>query len=765
MNDPKPPSRDLFEAALALDPAERAAFLAGHCVDDAQRAVVERMLEADADADSHVLDDSFDVLLGRVGESEGDAETISPIGSTVGPFTLQEKLGEGGSSIVFRATREQSGVIQTVALKLLRRGLYSREEQRRFRSERLALAQLRHPGIARLIEGGVTDSGVPYIALELIDGEPITEYAREQRLDLRHRLQLFVAICRAVEAAHRALIVHRDLKPSNVLVTREGEIKLLDFGIAKLLDADLEADATHTQQHAMTPAYAAPEQFSRGAITTATDVYALGILLAELITGSRREPGDSHTPSSRISDDTAPGVLPAPPKVTRRQLRGDLDNIVMKATSSEPEPRYASAGRFADDIERHLAGHPVAAHPPSRWYRTRKFVSRHKGGVMTTVAFLLAIFAALGVALWQANVALEQSRIAREQAQRAETVRQFLSGVFEQAEPDAHKGQSISAHQLLENGEQQLSKHLDEQPAIRADLTALIGSLYWGLGDYARAQPLLRAAVAVGADPRVPDAINARNLRWLARTENDQHAFDEAINHARQAIALSKSASVDDAEEAAAAQRVLIEGLVGRGDAKGAEPLARAELAHDRIEHGDISAAAAADWLLLARTLDTLSRFDESASAFSQTIRIDRTLHGDRSSRVSGDLNALGLMLWEKRDFAESEKALREALDIDEQVYGADHGETLAVRSNLIGTLEHENHWQEALDARLQLLEIQKKLLGETRPEELADSYNLIGSNYRMLGRYREAQAATRDSIRWWTKAQGSGGWDSAQPL
>ncbi|MEP7041592.1 MAG: serine/threonine-protein kinase [Dokdonella sp.] len=529
MTDPKPPTRELFEVALALAPDERVAFLAQHCADAAQRAIVERMLAVDADAAAHVLDDSFDALLDRVGDSRSETETVSPIGSSVGPFTLEEKLGEGGSSIVFRATREQAGVTQTVALKLLRRGLYSNEEQRRFRSERLALAQLRHPGIARLIEGGVTAAGVPYIALELIDGKPITEYAREQRLDLRHRLQLFVAVCRAVEAAHRALIVHRDLKPSNVLVTHDGDVKLLDFGIAKLLDAEADEDVTHTQHHAMTPAYAAPEQFSHGAITTATDVYSLGVLLAELITGGRREPGDSHTPSSQIGEVSTPGVLPASPKVTRRQLRGDLDNVVLKATADDPERRYTSAGAFADDIERHLAGQPVAAHPPSTWYRTRKFVARHKGGVLTTAAFLLAVFAALGFALWQANVARQQARRADEQAARAVAVRDFLVSLLDAAQAKVPAAEKPTVDVLVASARERVNQDAALLPSIRADVMVTLGMVSMTYGDLDTSRELLEKALAIKRDLYAEDDPE----RWsaavqLANAIERLGRFDEA---------------------------------------------------------------------------------------------------------------------------------------------------------------------------------------------------------------------------------------------
>jgi len=350
--------RELFEAAAALPVPARAGFLDEHCRDAAVRARVERMLIADVKGDV-LFTGGARAAVAALGDA--DIAGALPPGTRIGPFELVALLGEGGSSTVFHARREFEGVQQQVALKVLRRGLYAPEAQRQFRRERQALAQLRHPGIARLIEGGVTVDGVAYIALDLIDGKPIVEYVRELRLDMPRRLALFLQVCQAVEAAHRALIVHRDLKPSNVLVTGDGQVKLLDFGIAKLLDSD---DETRTGMVAFTPAYAAPEQRSGGLITTATDVYALGILLGELVTGQRLTGGGGRTPSSQVTGDEGPGVLPAPAPITRKALRGDLDNIVLKAIAPEPERRYASASALADDIERMLDGRPVAAHPP-----------------------------------------------------------------------------------------------------------------------------------------------------------------------------------------------------------------------------------------------------------------------------------------------------------------------------------------------------------------------------------------------------------------
>jgi len=477
--------RGLFEEALALDPAARGAFLDRHCPDPALRARIERMLAADTAGDHAVLDQGAEAIARVIGDA--DFAQGLPAGSRIGPFELIEVIGEGGSSTVFRAARTIDGVRQIVALKLLRRGLYSSDAQRQFRRERRALAELNHPGIARLIEGGVAESGLAYIALDLVEGVPITDYAREHRFDLRLRLKLFLQVCRAVEAAHRALIVHRDLKPSNVLVTSEGIVKLLDFGIAKLLDAD-DDETTRTRLPAFTPAYAAPEQREGGLVTTATDVYALGVLLGELVTGQRLHGGSGRTPSSEISGESADGVLPAGPAATRRQLRGDLDNIVLKAIDPEAERRYASAGEFAHDIERLLDGRPVAAHPPSRWYRARKFVARHRGGVATAVAFALAIMAAFGLALWQADVARQQRNIARDAAERAESharraqaVQDFLGDLFRansRNQPDPVKARQTTARDLLDLGAQKIEASMNDAPEAKLGVLQLLGQLY-----------------------------------------------------------------------------------------------------------------------------------------------------------------------------------------------------------------------------------------------------------------------------------------------
>ena len=679
-NESRGALRALFEAALEVAPSEREQWLNSHCDEARDRLILKRMLTADEATSTPVVDSSVDALLGNLGNVEAEDP---PHGTQIGGFTLGEKLGEGGSSLVFLAHREQAGVVQRVALKLLRRNLYTPDEQRRFRDERRALSQLDHPGIARLIEGGLTDSGTPYIALELVEGESILDHARSHALDIPGRLRLFMAVCRAVEAAHRALIVHRDLKPSNVMVTAHGDVKLLDFGIAKLLDSE---DKEHTQHHPMTPAYAAPEQFTGGQITTATDVYALGVLLAELVTGRRHESGDSRTPSGQITDigDTQAQVAAA--RALRRRLRGDLDNIVLKATASEPERRYASAGTLADDIQRHLADEPVTAHPPSSVYRARKFIDRHRGGVATTIALLLAVFASLGLALWQADVARQQAHLAVQQAERAQAVRDLLVDLFNAEIPSRPRAEMPGTAELLEQGAQRALHDLSAKPAVQSDLLVALGRVYDRLALPGKSEPLLDAAIAAARRVEPPDpALLGAALSERGELELTRDHFAPALVYLDQAIALQRQAeprgldladtlhrraraesrtghhdiAIVDYRAALAIRRErlpaddpeILDSYASLGVAynraghpERATDLLRRALKGARRDFGENHVKTAHYLKNYAMNQGMLRHYVEAAALTEQAVRIERTLYPPGSPDIANGLNNLGAL-------------------------------------------------------------------------------------------------------------------------
>jgi eukaryotic-like serine/threonine-protein kinase len=375
--------KSVLEAALELPPGEREAFLAAHCNGDGDiREEVLALLAEESDADR------FEISAAEAyGFSNGhtDAEA-SQIGRIIGKYRITAPIGSGGMGSVFLAERADQDFDQVVAIKLIKAGLASDTVMQRFLNERQILASLVHPNIARLIDGGSTDDGSPYLVMEYVEGLPITEFAKTQGLGLEERLDLFRRVCSAVAFAHRNLVIHRDLKPSNILVTADGEPKLLDFGIAKLADPERGGDAA-TRQFALTPEYASPEQILGGNLTTATDLYSLGVILFELLTGRRpfsREGSVGEILRSATEPVTRPSLFVREgsggdegDQEFRRRLRGDLDNIILKALKEEPERRYSSVGQFADDIRRYLKGQPVSARADTFRYRARKFASRN----------------------------------------------------------------------------------------------------------------------------------------------------------------------------------------------------------------------------------------------------------------------------------------------------------------------------------------------------------------------------------------------------
>jgi serine/threonine-protein kinase len=754
----------LFDIAIEIPHDDLKAWLDGlRGGDVALRGELEQLLRADARASAFL--EAPPPLV-----AEGLGAAAAP--RQFGPYRVLRSIGAGGMGEVWLAERSDGEFEQRVAVKQLAwptPGLLQR-----FRQERQILARLEHPCIARLIDGGVDAAGVPYLVMEYVEGVPITDFARAQALDVRACLRLFLRVCDAVQYAHQNLVVHRDLKPSNIFVTADGTPKLLDFGIAKVLAATDALAATQTLARLLTPDYAAPEQFAGGPITTATDVYALGIVLYELLAGARpHRPGSTAGARSR---DPTHALDPRPPSATldrttgdaavrRRALRGDLDRIVLTALAAEPQRRYVSAEALAADIRRYLDGRPISVRRDNTMYRLRKFVRRNPWPLAAAAVVLVVCVAATAVSLRQARLAHEQAVRAEQQAARAEEVRRFLVGVFEQAAPDENRGKPITAQQLLAVGANQLAANPRGDVALHAELTGLIGDLYWDLGDYASAEPLLRKAVALNANAAVPARVKARNLQRLAQTEQQKNAFEAAIAHAGQALAFAHEAGHDGIDEVSAVRRVIAEARIGMGNAKDAEPLLQEALAADRTQYGERSQAVADDQLLLGGAFKELSRYDEAVRASRAAIETDTALHGRLHSSVVDGLEALASAQGHRGEYAESEHTLREAVSIAGQIFGAQHRETIVARSNLFWTLEMQGRYAEALQGRMQLLEVEKAL-ADTRPEQLAYAWNFLSSDYIGLGRFADAETAARKSLDIWRRIQGPAiQWDGADAM
>ena len=723
--------RELFDQAIDVPASARDAWIDAQLTSPAERAALRRLLAAD---DSHgFLDTPATEHASRLTAEEVLPESL--IGQHIGAFRIVRALGQGGMAAVFLGERVGADFEQQVAIKLLRRGLYSELEQRLFQRERQVLAALDHPNIAHLIDGGVTATGIPYLIMEHVDGVPITVHALAQQLDVRRRVKLFLRVCRAVEAAHRSLIVHRDIKPSNILVSADGEVKLLDFGIAKLLDED-DAGAT---VGVYTPDYAAPEQLSGGTITTATDVYGLGVLLHELLVGLRPEGSPTRRPSSRVGDigvaQGDSGVHGLSPLQLRSVLRGDLDNIVLKALEPEPQRRYPSAGALADDIERFLDNRPVGAHPPSRLYRAKKFIQRHRGGVVTSALFLLGIFAALGVALWQANVA-------RHEGVRANTVRDFIVTVFDAARAHLPRDQRPTPEALVEQAQRQLAAATNLDAATRSDVLRTLGEVNLSLANFARAESMFGEARDLAAGRG--DSTAARSARVLRA---------DAIQRAgRNAEAMRELyAQLDDLRGTPSPALLRALGVLAAAEmATGAPDAAiahrrEAASAAERI-YGADSIEGLASALDVGNALAELERFPEAIAVLDPLLARWRATNAPQDDRYVAALTSLAAASDGVGDKPGSEAHYRELLTLKRRIYTAPHDAIARALRDLASIVLRAEKYAEAESLLNEALAMQRQVFGEDH-REVAVSYDGLGEIMVAQRRFAEADAAYRAAL------------------
>jgi serine/threonine-protein kinase len=625
----------LLGQALDLAPSERAGWLAdvrARTPDLARE--VEALLAIEAELDERGF---------LAGPATADLPRRLPslAGRRIGAYTLERPLGQGGMGGVWLAHRSDGRYEGRVAVKLLNLALLDAQGGERFRREGTALASLAHPNIARLSDAGVTDDGQPFLVLEYVEGREIDRYCDEERLSPERRIALFLQALGAVAHAHANLIVHRDLKPSNILVTDDGTVKLLDFGIAKLVSADATSDAPRTLTGVgwMTPEYAAPEQARGEPITTATDVYAVGVLLYELLagrhpTGEGRLSAAEHlraiveTEPSRLSTAATGAELRATSLDRMRRLyTGDLDNIVAKALKKRPEERYASVDAFADDLRRYLNHEPVRARPDSLRYRAGKFARRNRIGVAVGAIGVIALVVAT------ARERQLRGRAERE-AHKAVAVEQFLLSVFGAADPFAppepHAG-DVTARVLLDRGARRIDTSLKAQPDVRAELRDALGRVYGNLGLYDAAAAQLRRSLAerralYGA--RHPDV--ARAMDRLGVVLGQQDHLDEADTLLRGALDQRRRLYGDRDDATAESVEHLADLLFSRSDFGAAEPLYRKALAIRRGLHGDNDTSVATTQANLAGLLVEKGTYDTAAAYFRGALAIRvRTLGED----------------------------------------------------------------------------------------------------------------------------------------
>jgi serine/threonine-protein kinase len=737
---------DLFEQALDLPVEERNAWIADACgADTSLRTELERLLRADARA-GEFMERPPALIAAAMDASAIGVDSLPQFGQ----WRTLRKIGSGGMGEVWLAERNDGEFEQRVAIKQL--SYPTPGLMQRFRQERQILARLEHPNIARLIDGGITAGGSPYLVMDYVDGVPITQYAREQDLDLRARLHLFLQVCGAVQYAHQNLVVHRDLKPSNILVGTDGAPKLLDFGIAKVLATTDVAAQTQTAARLLTPDYAAPEQFRGGAITTATDVYALGVVLYELLVGSRPMRDARSAAIDPIGDVTAPSA--ALDRTTgdagkrRRELRGDLDRISLTALAAEPQRRYPSVEALAADLQHYLQGRPIAARGDSAMYRLRKFVRRNRWTVATAV-FVFAVCIAATI------ISLRQARHALEQATRAQAVRSFLVGVFKQASPDQNKGKSITAHELLDAGARQLAENKEDPPEVKADLAEVIAGLYADIGDDERAQSLHEANIDQHRKD-IPDAIRLRSLIGLSNIAERRGTLPVAQAYLAQGLTVATSGTGVDPLDVSELRRrrSAIEGLA---NPVAAETLAREALAYDLAEFGETSQQVLDDWDTLSDILRSLSRDDEAKAAARKAVAIARAMHGNEHTSVASMLDSLGIVLRVTGDYPAAVSAHEEALAISTRIKGADHPDTLQYQSNLLVAMQSNGQYLQALPLLLDNLARTRKVLGDD-DQRVAHALGSLATSWKKMGEFANAETAHREAAGIWTKVEGPDG-------
>jgi len=745
----------LFSQALALEPAERSAFLdRAAAADPTLRAELDALLAADAEAETFLADavgaglELFREAREARESADRPAARSERPQERLGAHRLLSEIGRGGMSRVFLAERVDGLYGQQVAIKLLLPGMDSQDLLRRFETERRILARLEHPHIGRLYDGGTSAAGQPYLVMEVIDGRPIDRFCDEEGLGVTERLRLFQTVCRAVHFAHQNLVVHRDLKPSNVLVTADGTPKLLDFGIAKLLDPDGDADGgggevTRTALRPMTPRYASPEQVRGKTVTTASDVFSLGVLLYRLLAGRLPFPPESLPPGElerRIAeDDPPPPSAVAERPEWRRRLAGDLDTVVLCALAKEPERRYHSAEQLALDIERHLAGHPVSARPATFAYRTSRFLRRHALVTAATAAFatLLVTFAV--------STAVQSSRIAAER-DRAERTARVLIDLFEVADPA--RGGTVTAREILELGTTRVRREVPGPPALRATLLETIGGAYRKLGLYDRARPLLAEALTVrraddGGDP----ATLARTIDQLGVIHALQGHYEDAEPLLAEALALRERILEPGDPELATSLNNLALLRHDRGDYAGAAPLYRQALAADaRAAHragDDPAGGAGADTITrsnFALLLYDMGRYEEAERYFRAILEHKRRLLGPDDPELAVDLGHLGTTLTARGRLTAAEPLLRQALELVSTNRGADHPDRARALDDLAELLVARGRPRTAEPLARRALEIRLRRLGKTHPETAA-SHLTLGRVLAASGRQEMGEA------------------------
>jgi serine/threonine protein kinase/tetratricopeptide (TPR) repeat protein len=748
----------IFAKALERPMGERQAFLDEACAGDAElRREVERLLEAD-ESSATFLERPVGDLLGLSPAKAAAEEAGDLLGpNLLGPYRLLRRIGGGGMGTVYLARREDEHYRREVAVKILRSGLESTEAFHRFLAERQILARLEHPNIAHLYDGGSTEDGRPYLVMELVEGLPLDEYCDRHRLTVDQRLELFRRICSAVQYAHQNLLVHRDLKPGNILVTAAGEPKLLDFGIAKRLEPQPEdgvdgQDVTRTGLRVMTPSHASPEQVKGEAITTASDVYSLGVILYELLAGrspyriANRRPHEMERaiceeeperPSAalfRSGDPPAEEIAIARRTRTKslaRRLLGDLDNVILMALRKEPERRYGSVGQLVRDVENHLESLPVAARPDKLPYRVRKFLRRHRAGAAAAAAM------ALVVAGFVLSLAAQRRQVIQER-DKARYALSFLVDTFKGADPYHTRGKRLTAAEVLAQGARRVSRDLAGQPDVQASLMDAIGQVELGLGHLREAAPLLEGALDRHRKLDAASIETVRSLEQVAELRYGQSDFRSAKVLLREVLAAKRRLLGKGDVEVARTLNRLGEVLTREGSFRQAQTLHEEALAIARKAEGSQGMTVAESLLALAQRADETADYPRAEQLYRAGLATLRRNVGPGEPRLVKEQSKLGAILVSEGKWQEATSLLQSSLEAQRRALGDQHPDVAGLRDSLAAARQGARDYKAAETLYRQALEGFRHHCGE-ECQQTANTTANLGTLLVFEKRYQEA--------------------------
>jgi len=768
---------EVFEHALDLDPDERGTWLSDRCAHDAElRAKVDGLLAAHGSTTG--------ILERRLTPATTSLAVEPLVDRRIGPYRVVRELGRGGMGVVYLAERDDGEFRREVAIKLLRNSPDAEELHRRFIAERQILASLSHPHIAQLLDGGTTDGQLPYLVMEYVDGLPITTYCDRHGLDIASRLRLFVDVCRAVNSAHQNLVIHRDIKPGNILVTASGQVKLLDFGIAKLLNSAMGGMAvphTRTAFRVMTPDYASPEQVRGEPLTTGSDVYALGVVLYELLAGRRpyqirtgavrelhelvceREP---ERPSTWAKRPPAPEDPEAPtpaeiasargtsPDRLQRVLGGDLDAIVMMALRKEPRRRYGSGELLAEDIERYLRGLPVLARHPSRAYYLGKFLRRHRTGSSLGAIAALSLIASTAVAVKQTAAARrerDRATAALTQAQQAlresDETTSFLAGLFDVNVPAPGGAPPGTTEELIARGMGQIEQ-LGKRPLVQARMLEGIGLIYQNAGRFAEAKQAyersldLRRANSAGESPEA-----ATTLLHMANTLRVTGSYAAADSAAWQALRTYEKVNGPADPSVADAWQMLSMLAVYRSDIRATEAYARRSADIMVAAYGADDPRIAHALEVLGGALHRLGRYEEGERYMRRALVLYERERGPNDPELILPLYRLAEAIVNSReDYAEAARLMERGVAIARAALGEAHPRTAYALDLLGGVESRRGNFVKAEQLSRLAVEIYEKTLGK-RDVSVADAYTDLAKVYSRVGRWTDAEAAQRTAI------------------